>query len=708
MPNRQSKYLSSMGDRMAGVITEEFLWAPMSQWRERLAAATGDQRFRAMLGPDLERFIENSINEIGRRGRARAAGGAERPSPPTVQQRLLQIAHSITDRNDLTMFNRFLRSVKDGTALSQSWGEPDDDEAEADPQDSYARQSAPQSMRSAYGFGALESKLDRGNTASADYDPRGEVGVGTTHSVDRQGALHSVADTQLPEALAAGHRIVMPMTRPEGTHVYVLLEEMRKAVYYGYLIGHRAEGDGDTPPQTNNQGSATVNQAGNDVQPPDDAQQNNAASQSISTTQQKSPSEIGQQYITATDAPFDYTFDLGGGSAPREASVVFNARDGGGTATAKEEQVLFNFGDRLEYWPVSSVPYWESYDVRPLPAITDADRALYQLQQEGHRTAAARLQSPDSALPVQDSNQTGNAVDLQPISFFPSIGTNAVPQQARIVNANSGKTADDGDVDVDGPNQQFPKTMQQDLSSMTREQAMAMNLATARQSLHNDAIQQSHLSSRSGGIFGGEDVDVPITAGDVGRGVVNSGIGLVQGLASQIPGVAGIEISLDKIRRGDWTPLSTEQMIQSTPGLNMIYGLGSAEKKNYQELKDEINVGESTRATVTGLSTLNPFAVPVVQQSNELVNQGKPGEAIGFGLGNVAALLSGTKGGQKFIKNVGVSFFPKQTGSTTLFGAGPIPEMTFPAETSAQSGQPKSIPNQTNLPASEEPERRHR
>jgi len=110
-----------------------------------------------------------------------SADGAEHPSLLTVQQRLLQIAHSITDRNDLTMFNRFLRSVKDGTALSQKWGESDDGEAEADPQDIYARQIAPQSARTAQGFGALEAKLDSGNAASADYDPRSEAGKGDAY-----------------------------------------------------------------------------------------------------------------------------------------------------------------------------------------------------------------------------------------------------------------------------------------------------------------------------------------------------------------------------------------------------------------------------------------------------------------------------------------------------------------------------------------------
>jgi hypothetical protein len=164
-----------------------------------------------------------------------------------VQQRLLQIAHSITDRNDLTMFNRFLRSVKDGTALSQKWGESDDGEAEADPQDSYARQIAPQSARTAQGFGALEAKLDRGNAASADYDPRGEASVGTTHTVDRRGVLHSVLDTQLPEAMAAGHRIVMPMTRHDGTHVYVPLERMNVAQQNGFAVGHQSAEKATTP-----------------------------------------------------------------------------------------------------------------------------------------------------------------------------------------------------------------------------------------------------------------------------------------------------------------------------------------------------------------------------------------------------------------------------------------------------------------------------
>src|SRR5690242_18895174 len=54
---------------------------------------------------------------------------------------------------------------------------------------------------------------------------RGDAGdVPAMSTVDHQGRLHHVPHDQLPEALDAGHTIVMPTTHPDGTHGYVPLE----------------------------------------------------------------------------------------------------------------------------------------------------------------------------------------------------------------------------------------------------------------------------------------------------------------------------------------------------------------------------------------------------------------------------------------------------------------------------------------------------
>jgi hypothetical protein len=73
-------------------------------------------------------------------------------------------------------------------------------------------------------------------------------GVHTTPAVstiDLEGHLHHVPHDQLPEALDAGHTIVMPMTHPDGTHGYVPLEGMRKAYQQGFEAGHKSTGDGN-------------------------------------------------------------------------------------------------------------------------------------------------------------------------------------------------------------------------------------------------------------------------------------------------------------------------------------------------------------------------------------------------------------------------------------------------------------------------------
>src|SRR5579872_2591406 len=212
---KSKQYLRSrVFTNLANLITEEFLWQPMAVWRERLAVATGDKRFRNMPGPDVERFIENTINEFGHEERARAAGNRlERPRALTEQQRLWQIANSIADRDDEPLLNRFLRSMKEGTTFSQRWDSPADyaDERAG----SYQEHTASDAMESepvSHDMGALEARLERGNRIPPpDYDPRGEADRGwKMTTVDREGAIHYVPYTQLPQAMSVGHTIVMP------------------------------------------------------------------------------------------------------------------------------------------------------------------------------------------------------------------------------------------------------------------------------------------------------------------------------------------------------------------------------------------------------------------------------------------------------------------------------------------------------------------
>jgi len=238
---------------LADVITEEFLWQPMAVWRERLAVATGDKRFRSMPGPDVERFIENTINELGREERARVAGNRlERPRALTEQQRLWQIANRIADRDDEQLFNRFLRSMKEGTTFSQRWDLPADDYAD-ERAGSYQEHTASDAIEPepvSHGMGALEARLDRGNRVpSPDYYPRGESDRGwKMMTVDREGALHNMPYAQLPEAMNVGHAVVMPMTSPTGKHGYVPVHVTDVAQQRGFTLGHKVAEDPNNAP----------------------------------------------------------------------------------------------------------------------------------------------------------------------------------------------------------------------------------------------------------------------------------------------------------------------------------------------------------------------------------------------------------------------------------------------------------------------------
>jgi len=226
---------------VAGVIDEDFLNQPPARQRAMLHRATGDRSLLSMSDEGTDRYITNAINQI----EARDIGGAHAASPMHAQDgaegvdpQLMQAMEQAAGADDMQAANSLLRSAK-----RRSGGQRDVRHEHS------SRRPASGGQR--FDAGRIRSAL--GLPESAAYNPAGSAdATPSVSTIDHRGTVHQVPHDQLPEALAAGHTVVMPMTSPDGHHGYVPLQHLESAHHHGFEMGHRSAGDSDMDPQIKN------------------------------------------------------------------------------------------------------------------------------------------------------------------------------------------------------------------------------------------------------------------------------------------------------------------------------------------------------------------------------------------------------------------------------------------------------------------------